>query len=118
MVWGVMFCSVVVLMNLLIAMMSETYENVSEEAQLVFRCERSRLFSSYASAYHVPPPLNLIAFPFRFAAFLGAFLFGIRTGDAPRRRDRGGGGGAGANREEAVVAGGGGSNVRVKPMSP
>eukprot|EP00966_Prymnesium_polylepis_P080837 1872816-Prymnesium_polylepis.1 len=57
--WVYTFLSQIVLVNLLIAMMTETYESVKENADNEWRFRRVSTIDEAASAAAIPPPLSL-----------------------------------------------------------
>ena len=62
----------VVMVNLLIAMMSDTYASVEEKSLEVWRFQKFELVKEYREAYQLPPPLVLISFVHRVAAYIRA----------------------------------------------
>jgi len=59
MIWLFLFNSNIVLINLLIAMMSDTYAKVTSEGLLCWQFERAKLISEFKQKIPLPPPLNL-----------------------------------------------------------
>ncbi|KAL1519454.1 hypothetical protein AB1Y20_022976 [Prymnesium parvum] len=57
--WLYTFAAQIVLVNLLIAMMTETYESVKENADNEWRFQRVSTIDEAASAPAIPPPLSL-----------------------------------------------------------
>ena len=66
-----MFSSIIMLTNLLIAMMSTTYEEVKDHADVEYKFALVQLIDRSNSLPLVPPPLNLFVLPF---ALLGSVL--------------------------------------------
>ena len=60
-----MVITVIMLINLLIAMMSSTFATVKENARTEWMFARMRLIEDYMDMPALPAPLNLVAAPFR-----------------------------------------------------
>jgi hypothetical protein len=58
--WVYMLVGNVVMVNLLIAMMSDTYSLTKENSQQICRIQRYTLMKEYEEASFFPPPLNII----------------------------------------------------------
>jgi len=58
-VWLYTFIVQIVLVNLLIAMMTETYQRIQEDADNVWKFQRVSLVDEFASNFFVPPPFSL-----------------------------------------------------------
>ena len=65
--WGLLMfgsysvCNIIVLLNMLIAMMSTSYTNISMKADVEWKFARSKLWISYfQEGATVPPPFNMI----------------------------------------------------------
>ncbi|CAI5444589.1 unnamed protein product [Caenorhabditis angaria] len=57
-------CSIIVLLNMLIAMMSNSYQYISSQADIEWKFARSRLFLEYFDdSATLPPPFNIIPSP-------------------------------------------------------
>ncbi|CAB3403610.1 unnamed protein product [Caenorhabditis bovis] len=57
-------CSIIVLLNMLIAMMSNSYQYISDQADIEWKFARSRLFLEYFDdTATLPPPFNIIPTP-------------------------------------------------------
>jgi len=69
--WVYLFITIIVLVNLLIAQMSDTYARVTEKGQLVWLFERAQLISEFKDTKPpAPPPFNvmwlvLVTFPYK-----------------------------------------------------
>lgn len=68
--WGLLMfgsysvCNIIVLLNMLIAMMSNSYTNISERSDTEWKFARSRLWISYfEEGSTVPPPFNMVPTP-------------------------------------------------------
>ena len=81
--------AVVTLTNLLIAMMSSTYETVQEHSEIEWKFSQVKLIRDYQSLPSIPPPLNLFALPFRVTAFLCSVLFGDHGGGIFGKKGKG-----------------------------
>uniref|UniRef100_F1KU57 Transient receptor potential-gamma protein n=1 Tax=Ascaris suum TaxID=6253 RepID=F1KU57_ASCSU len=65
-------CSIIVLLNMLIAMMSNSYENIYNQADIEWKFARSKLWIEYFDdTATLPPPFNMIPSP-------KSFYYGIR----------------------------------------
>ena len=73
--------TVIVLMNLLIAMMSDTYANTNENAAIVMATAVSKSMLDYQRLPCIPPPLNLVCVPFRVLAFVCSCVLGDTGGN-------------------------------------
>lgn len=69
-----MFMTTVVLINLLIAQMSSTYEEMSEVAVDEWHYARAGIVLEYMGKTWLPPPLNLLVYAARACAKLCRFL--------------------------------------------
>jgi len=59
--WGYLFVATLVLVNLLIAAMTSTYERVKEDSRLYWQFERTKVILEFKDTKGaLPPPLNLI----------------------------------------------------------
>lgn len=57
-------CSIIVLLNMLIAMMSNSYQYISDQADIEWKFARSRLFLEYFDdTATLPPPFNIVPSP-------------------------------------------------------
>ncbi|ETN68271.1 hypothetical protein NECAME_15917, partial [Necator americanus] len=60
-------CSIIVLLNMLIAMMSNSYQYISNQADIEWKFARSKLFIEYFDdTATLPPPFNIIPSPKSF----------------------------------------------------
>uniref|UniRef100_A0A7I4YC87 ANK_REP_REGION domain-containing protein n=2 Tax=Strongyloidea TaxID=27829 RepID=A0A7I4YC87_HAECO len=60
-------CSIIVLLNMLIAMMSNSYQYISNQADIEWKFARSKLFVEYFDdTATLPPPFNIIPSPKSF----------------------------------------------------
>ncbi|XP_071964472.1 short transient receptor potential channel 3-like [Antedon mediterranea] len=67
--------SIIVLLNLLIAMMSDTYAKIENDADIEWKFARSKLWLEYFDMDKVvPPPFNLLPRPHKIAQFLKSRL--------------------------------------------
>ncbi|KAJ1366543.1 anthranilate synthase component I [Parelaphostrongylus tenuis] len=65
-------CSIIVLLNMLIAMMSNSYQYISNQCDIEWKFARSRLFVDYFDdTATLPPPFNIIPSP-------KSFYYGLR----------------------------------------
>jgi len=63
-IWLYLFVAQIVLINLLIAMMSDTYARVTGEGLLRWQFERAQLIDEFMGKKPMPPPLNIFWFVF------------------------------------------------------
>ena len=71
------FNNVVILLNLLIAMMSNSFAVLAELSSRIFYCKRTEILAAYRHIHHIPPPFNLIIIVPRI---LGAIINHFVTG--------------------------------------
>lgn len=72
MVFAYVIITVIVLVNLLIAMMGSSFAQVQGSAESVFRSAQVKLVLDYCSGNRVSiPPLNLVTTPIIFIGFAG-----------------------------------------------
>lgn len=84
-VWLYSFLSTVVLVNLLIAQMSSTYDRVKENSADYWKFDRVQLVLEYKDNKDpFPPPLNVVYYLFRYAS--GDSATSYRDLRWPRRR--------------------------------
>ena len=84
--WGLLMfgsysvCNIIVLLNMLIAMMSNSYTNISMKADVEWKFARSKLWISYfEEGRTVPPPFNMVPTAKSIMRFLKCSLCKDRT---------------------------------------
>ena len=84
--WGLLMfgsysvCNIIVLLNMLIAMMSNSYTNISARADVEWKFARSKLWISYfEEGRTVPPPFNMVPTAKSILRFLKCSLCKDRT---------------------------------------
>ena len=102
--WLYLVFALVLLINLLIAMFAQTYQDVMENADMQWRLKRVLMGRPYALAPVFPPPLNLIEWPAAAAwRFMQACSVAARPTASKGGGAGGGGGGGGDDDDDDVV---------------
>ena len=97
MLWSYLLIALVLFVNLLIAMFSQSYQDVMTEADVHWKLKRVQQIESYITAHVCPPPFNLLTLP--LTLLYRSLYDGRGVGRAARW---------GANRKVQPAAGGGG----------
>ena len=82
-------CNIIVLLNMLIAMMSNSYQSIAEQADVEWKFARTKLWISYFdNGATVPPPFNIFPTPKTFMRLCGCNKKTKREEEIENKKDK------------------------------
>lgn len=82
-------CNIIVLLNMLIAMMSNSYQTIAEQADVEWKFARTKLWISYFdNGATVPPPFNIVPTPKSLMRICGCHKKTKREEEENKKKDK------------------------------